>query len=211
MNHVNVALWARLYRLLADREEYLQLRGERRFDRTSPSEAPSLSVVDAELVANATEIDRLCGAAVRLLRMGMSAGVVEILGWLEPERLAAVALALPEKRREAVLRKGYDWVVAVHEVDEDAIREVNEYVDDLDDFDRDLDTAIRRNLGEDKRREIERRELGVRKLFAGLPHGLSFEDLVTLTEAYFKQRPELLESPSPELAAAIAELEAFEE
>lgn len=129
---VNIALWARLYRLLADRDEYLVLAGrsiQERVERTRYDQATCLSAVDAGLVVNATEADRICAAAVRVLRKGTSPGVVELLTALSQDRRAAVALALPEHRRTAVFGPRAELVF---ELDEELLRTAEEVAERLD-------------------------------------------------------------------------------
>ena len=177
----NIALWARLYRVLADRDEYMMARDlAERIDRTDPERATCLSEVDAELVAYSTEIDRVCGAAARLLRKGWSAGVVEILGWLDPDRLAAVALALPENRRRAVLGKDYDWALAFGAIDMDRVREVEDIAERLNALARDMDHGIRSALGPEIAEDVARFGREQRRFYAGLPADLTVEDLLVM-------------------------------
>ena len=176
----NITLWARLFRLLADRDEYMMARDRaERIDRTDPQTATCLSAVDAELVAHSTEIDRVCGAAVRLLCKGWSAGVVDILGWLDPDRLAAVALALPEKRRRAVLGKDYAWAQAFGAIDMDRVREVEDITEQLNALARDLDHGILSVLGPEIADDVARFDRELRRFYAGLPVDLTVEDLLS--------------------------------
>jgi hypothetical protein len=139
---------ARLYRLLADRDEYMSRDLEQRLAATSARRVPHMSGVDAESIENVGEIDRVCGAAVRRLRKRADAGVVDVLGWVDPDRLAAVALALPEGRRRAVLGRDYAWTRAFGGINHDAIREVETLIADFDAVGERLDDALRQ-LGGD--------------------------------------------------------------
>lgn len=126
---VNIALWARLYRLLADSGEYMRVArlddiAERVAD-TRYNQAPCLNAVDADLVVHATPVDRLCGKAVRVLTKGACAGLVESLAELERDRRAAIALALPPKRRKAVFGPR---VEVLFDLDEELLRVTEEMV-----------------------------------------------------------------------------------
>jgi hypothetical protein len=123
---------SRLYRLLADRPEYLTGDRERRFTALDGKVAVFVSPIDAESVEDATDLDRLCGAAVARLRRRNDAGVVDLLGWLGEDRLAAVALALSDDRRDAVVGSDPVWARAWVTVDMDAVHEVETLIGDLD-------------------------------------------------------------------------------
>lgn len=179
---VNVALWARLYRLLADRDEYMREDRGERIDRTDRRSTPSLSEVDAELVANATTLDRHCGRAVRMLRREAPRGVLDLLGGLPEEQLAAIAHALPERRRKVLRRDPY-WARAIAALDEGALHDADQLADDLDAFGRRMDDGLRRKYGSEYADEAARLREGERRLMAGLPHELSLDDLVALYEA----------------------------
>ena len=181
----SVALWARLYRLLADRPEFMHEDLGERIDRTAPDVATCVSEVDAELVAHASELDRLCGYAVRLLRRGGagSSALLDLLGVLRPERVAAIAYALPEERRRALAGRDPNWARAVASVDEDVMKEVNAIADDIDALGRKMDDGFRRLLGPEVAHDIERVFQEQRKLVAGLPHDLSPEEVVALDQS----------------------------
>lgn len=120
-----LAVRARLYRLLADRPEYMRvgLDIRERIEKTSPPiRATRLPLVEALAVEDVTEVDRVCAAAVRRLRKGASADVLDLLGYLEPDRLAAVVLALPENRRRAVVNRSYEAAYADARIDEERVR-----------------------------------------------------------------------------------------
>lgn len=139
-----IVLRARLYRLLADRDEYMTRDRNSRMEATSPRVAVTLSAVDAEAIQDADEVDRICGAAVRSLRGRYSAALAGVLGWLERDRLAAVALALPEARRDQIVLADPVWARAYREVDHDALREVEVLLEDFHAVERTLDDQLRR-------------------------------------------------------------------
>jgi hypothetical protein len=143
-----IVVRSRLYRLLADRREYMRRDLTGRAEAVSRLQAPHLSLVDAEAIEDMTEIDRLCGAAVRALRQRYSASVADLLEWLDPDRLAAVALALPEDRRRAILRQRPEWGRALQAVDTGALGEVETLIGDFDALDRQI-TETMRALGLD--------------------------------------------------------------
>jgi hypothetical protein len=159
-----IVLRSRLYRLLAERKEYTVRDLEDRLAATAPRREPSLSPLDAGSIEDATEIDRLCGAAVRILSRGWSAGVVELLGCLDQERLAAVALALPERRPRAVVGRDLNWFRAFATVDEEAVREVETLIRDFDAITRKQDDTLR-TLGVDPEQFTE----DGRRALLGLP------------------------------------------
>ena len=139
-----IVVWARLYGLLADRDEYMTRDRDSRMEATSPRVAVTLSAVDAEAIQDAEEVDRMCGAAVRSLRDRYSAALTGVLGWLDQDRLAAVALALPEARRDQIILADPVWGRAYRTIDHDALREVEVLLEDFDATDRALDDGLRR-------------------------------------------------------------------
>ncbi len=130
---LNIALLARLYRLLADRPEFLCRERVDRIDRTGADALPlPMTVLDTTSVERAGELDRMCGYAVRVLRAGASKSLLDVLGMLEPDRIVAMYYALPAERRRSVLRDGA-WVYQVAHAPEgieDAEREVAELADE---------------------------------------------------------------------------------
>ncbi len=123
---------SRLFRLLADRPEYMTRDRERRFAALDGKVAVFVSPIDAESIEDASDLDRLCAAALAKLDKRTDAGVVDLLGWLAEDRLAAILLALPEPRREAVAASDPVWARAWATVDMDAVREVETLIGDLD-------------------------------------------------------------------------------
>jgi len=166
---VNVVLWARLYRVLADRPEYLRHDLAERVDRTAATASPFLSPVDGDLIALASELDLLCGYAVQRLREKASAPVLDLLGVLTPHRLAAVALALPEDRRAAVLRRDPYWARAVAALDPDALAVAREAIEDMGATVMESRKAIRDDLGDEFADVWDSVDQDLRRQGVGLP------------------------------------------
>jgi hypothetical protein len=166
-----IVVWSRLYRLLADRDEYMHPDLEARVQATAPRRAPSLSGIDAQAIEDMTEIDRLCGGAVRKLRKTASEPVIDLLGWLNADRLAAVALALPEARRRRVLRDPV-WARALASITEEAIQEVETLIADAEASERKVNELVR-VVGIDPEALTE----GARRYLLGLPHDLPPEQV----------------------------------
>lgn len=102
-----IALLARCYRLIARRPEFLSPERERRLAHALMHEAPGpLGLLDAALVANMTEVDRLCGYAVSLLESyrGERASrlLLDCLGVLDPDRICAMYYALSRESRRVI-------------------------------------------------------------------------------------------------------------
>jgi hypothetical protein len=128
-----IAVHARLFRLLADRPEYRARDLGERLAATSRRRT-GLSLVDVEAIENADDFDRLCGAAVGILRRGgpVQVGIVDLLGWLDDDRLAAVALALPEDRRSVIVGEDPYWSRVVSLIDAEAMREIEAQIAGFD-------------------------------------------------------------------------------
>jgi hypothetical protein len=93
---------ARFLATLARRPELCQSDRANRITRALPNDAPGpLPLLDATGVAGAGELDQICAAAVRILsRKGATvAPLLDLLGYLPPERVAAIYWALPPNRR----------------------------------------------------------------------------------------------------------------
>jgi hypothetical protein len=72
-----------------------------------------LHLLDAGMVRYSSELDRLCGYAVSRLRQHARVEVLDVLGMLDPERVAAIYYAVPPGRRAALL-KDPAWAYHVH-------------------------------------------------------------------------------------------------
>ncbi len=105
-----IAFKARLYRLLSERPEYLVTDRDELVDRMLNAQVP-LGELDKTLVLGASELDRVCVHAVRVLRNVSNRPLLDALGMMDPDRIIAVYHALPPKRRAVVLR---DPVWAYH-------------------------------------------------------------------------------------------------
>jgi hypothetical protein len=98
---------ARLYGMLARRVEFANHDTISRANRALASEPTGpLHLIDAVAVIRAGELDQLCGYAVRLLssKGKRTTEVADVLGMLDPERIAAIWWALPKNRRPALQR-----------------------------------------------------------------------------------------------------------
>jgi hypothetical protein len=60
--------------------------------------------LDAWLVINSSELDRLCGYAVSVLEKRAASDILDLLTELEPERICAISYAFPRRRRMQLLR-----------------------------------------------------------------------------------------------------------
>lgn len=98
-----IAMLARLYVLLGKHPQYMTSNTGERIDR-SLSASVTLGELDKTLLMAATEIDRLCGHTVMVLRGQMSTALLDALGVLDPDRIIAMFYALPDRRRKVVLR-----------------------------------------------------------------------------------------------------------
>jgi len=124
---------ARLYRLLADRPEFMNEDHEVRLKLAWTADAPgSLALVDRVLVVAADEIDRLCGYVLRHLRHRAEEAVLDVVGALTAERLVAIYIALPRRRRSAVKRDPV-WAYHVARTDHAAIEAAEQFWDELPD------------------------------------------------------------------------------
>jgi hypothetical protein len=71
------------------------------------------------MVVQSGEVDRLCAYAVRVLgRKGkQTTELLDVLGMLDPDHMAAIYYALPKERR-AVTTRDATWAYRVHEIAE---------------------------------------------------------------------------------------------
>jgi hypothetical protein len=98
-----IAFLVRRYRLLSERPEFLTSDRAELIERILASPV-TIGEFDRSVILHTDELDRLCAHAVRILTHRASASVLDILGVLEADRLAAMYYALPESRRVAVQR-----------------------------------------------------------------------------------------------------------
>jgi hypothetical protein len=131
-----VAHYARRFELLARRPELLNKNREDRVAHSfGDSAGPGpLHLLDIANVVGAGELDFLCAYAVTILRKpgGASAALLDVLGILDPVRVAAIAFALPEERRRRLRRDPY-WNRAISEVEcamPEAIAALDELIDE---------------------------------------------------------------------------------
>jgi hypothetical protein len=132
-NALAAALYARVYRLLADRPEFLTADRQARLDAAWTSDAPGcLCLVDRVLIGRLADVDLMCGYAVAKLRTGASSTLLDVLGCLDAERVVGMYLALPARRRLAVMRDPV-WAYRVRHADLPAIREAAAFWADMPD------------------------------------------------------------------------------
>jgi hypothetical protein len=107
-----IALRARMYRLLAERPEYM-ISDREEVARRLLMAPVTLSDLDRTLiVAAGDELDRVCAHAVRKLSLRVDRGTLDTLSLLDADRLTAIYYALPPQRRAAV-RSDVSWAYAV--------------------------------------------------------------------------------------------------
>ena len=103
MNSCEIAYLSRRFVLLADRPELCCTDKAELIERVLDMAVP-LSELDRTLVLHAGELDRLCAHAVRVLRVRSVKPLLDVLGVLDPDRIAALYYALPLRRRGAMQR-----------------------------------------------------------------------------------------------------------
>jgi hypothetical protein len=122
-NHdaLNAALFARWFGLLADRVELL---------RPDPAERVEVLLrdggldgahpFDARFIADAGELDLMCGYAVRVMRAGGQLGpLLDVLGMLSAARVVGMYYALPDDRRVHVRRADPVWLMRLTSLEDD--------------------------------------------------------------------------------------------
>lgn len=119
-----IAFKARLYQALANRPELLTTNREELIERMLAAQV-AIGEFDRTLILHASELDRLCAHAVRLLTHRAPAAVLDALGVLSPDRVAAIYYALPKKRRR-VLRRDPAWAYHIGHVPPETERAVDE-------------------------------------------------------------------------------------
>lgn len=129
-----IAMLARLYVLLGKHPDYLTSDTGERIDRALNAPIP-LNAVDKTLLMAATEIDRVCGYTVMLLRGQTSKPLLDALGVMDPDRIVAMYYALPDRRRKIVLSDPA-WAYHIEHAPEGLAQVMSETVDWLSDFDR---------------------------------------------------------------------------
>lgn len=128
---LGIALYARLYRLLAERPALLDPDEGARIEKAWAVAYPDVhALIDRAMVERMTELDRMCGYAVAVMRKRSSAALLDVLGLLDPTRIAAMYLALPESRRHIAT---YDpaWAFHVQRLDLSELRQAADYWDEL--------------------------------------------------------------------------------
>jgi hypothetical protein len=117
-----IAANARRYRLLARRPEFLSHDRAVRADHALSEDPPGeLDLFDAVMAIGTSELDRFCGFAVALLNNPKRRSVVTLLdaiGILDPDRVAAIYFALEPNRRK-VMRDDPACAYHVRQVERD--------------------------------------------------------------------------------------------
>jgi hypothetical protein len=115
-----IAANARRYELIARRPEFQSPDRGVRIAHALAEEPPGeLVLFDVAMVIGASEIDRFCGYVVSALSSG-GAGMsrlLDVLGVLDDDRVAAIYYALPEEARERVLRLDGAFAVIVSRIE----------------------------------------------------------------------------------------------
>lgn len=113
----HIAFLARRYRLLSERPEYLTANRAELIDRMLNAQV-AVGDFDRTLILQTSELDRLCAHAVRTLAHHTPAAVLDVLGVLHPDRLAAMYYALSVSRQESV-RRDPAWAYQIERVPPD--------------------------------------------------------------------------------------------
>jgi hypothetical protein len=108
----NIAAYARRFALIARRPEFQigdrSARAGHALTDGPPGPLPLFDAVSTIGASDlgASDLDRLCGYAVAVLRRGGRgmAMLLDVLGMLDADRLCAIYFALPPERRSAVRR-----------------------------------------------------------------------------------------------------------
>jgi hypothetical protein len=154
----------------------------RRIDAAWTASAPgSLPVLDRVLMAQTTELDQMCGYAVAKLRHRASGHVLDVLGVLDPERIVAMYLALPARRRDVVRRDGA-WAYHVGRADLDAVAQA------LDDWDEMPALLVPEDMSHEAQAEIQHFTREAQRYRAGLSHELTPEQVEMVNRSTRKSR-----------------------
>jgi hypothetical protein len=167
---------ARLYLLLGKHPEYLTANTGERIDRAMDASVP-VNGIDKTLLMAATEIDRLCGHTVMVLRGQASKPLLDALGVLDPDRIVGMYYALPDHRREAVKRDAA-WAYHIEHAPEDldqVLSETQDWITQLDRFEADmarLDATVPAAVSD----RLKRAERVLLRQQAGLPVDVTTQD-----------------------------------
>lgn len=111
-----IAILARRFRVVASRNEFMRPDPGERVEATlRERRAIPLSRFDQAQVIGAGELDRICAASVRRLSAYTKGQValLDVLGFMEPDRVCAIYYALPKPMRKHLHRDGvWDYQVA---------------------------------------------------------------------------------------------------
>ena len=165
----SIAFLARRYRLLSERPEYLTANRAELIERMLAAQVV-LGDFDRTLLLQASEVDRLCGHAVRALGHRAPAAVLDVLGVLHPDRLVAMYYALPLSRR-TTMRRDPAWAYQIeHAPPETAevVAEVEGWAEDTQRVTARL-AALAAQAPSEARKDTERWERIVLRHEVGLP------------------------------------------
>ncbi len=164
-----IAFLARRYQLLSERPEYLTANRAELIERMLAAQV-ALGDFDRTLLLQASEVDRLCGHAVRSLGRSAPGAVLDVLGALHPDRLVAMYYALPVSRR-ATVRRDPAWAYQIEHTPPDtaeAVAEVAGWAEGAQQFTARL-AAHNAQAPSEARNDTERWDRAMLRKQAGLP------------------------------------------
>lgn len=173
-----IALWERLFRLLARRPDLLYPDREQRVSNTLDDPVyVDLSTFDVVLLGLVDDLDRLCAAAVAQINSkSTNRAVLDLLATLPGDRLVAMYLAVEKARRSRLLSDPV-WSYRVGHTDLEAVKEASAFWDDFATVSGSLAQDMAKFAGhpEEERKWLHFRR-GHHRLLAGLPHDLTDDE-----------------------------------
>jgi hypothetical protein len=164
-----IAFMARRCRLLNERPEYLTANRAELIERMLAAQV-AVGEFDRGLLLHTSELDRLCGHAVRSLGRSAPGAVLDVLGALHPDRLVAMYYALPDGRRASV-RRDPAWAYQIEHAPPgtaEAVAEVERLAEDTQQVTARL-ARLAGNAPSDERQDAERWERAMLRHDVGLP------------------------------------------
>lgn len=164
-----IAFLARRYRLLSERPEYLTANRAELIKRMLAAQV-AVGEFDRTLILHASEVDRLCAHAVRALAHRAPAAVLDVLGVLHPDRLAAIYHSLTPKRQAAV-RRDPAWAYQIEHAPPEtaeAVAEVEGWAEDIQQVTARL-ARLAAQAPSEARKDTERWDRSMLRREAGLP------------------------------------------
>lgn len=178
-----IAMLARLYLLLGKHPEYMTANAGERIDRALDAPVP-LNGLDRTLLAAATEIDRVCGYTVMLLRGQTSKPLLDALGVMDSDRIVAMYYALPDRRRE-IVRRDPVWAYHIEHQPEglaDVMSETKDLLTELDRIEADMartDATVPAAVSD----QLRRTERVMLRRQAGLPVNVSRREIEAIEDS----------------------------